>query len=986
MGTWTWSVTAARTALAAAYHDTAAAGADMRAAADLLEDLRDIISRPSAVHRTFDAVDGIVGEAADLQSTDLDASRADPGPVLTVLQRLRDDLVAAYLDACDEQLASLTGEQQADAWLEAMSSSLASFQFVVADGLAARAPHGGAQRALIDEVVASVPLSLEERWDEVRATYGRLATHPAVPPPVRVRLWAILADIELYVLSDPDAATAALDRGQVLLDPATDRTAATALLVSRARVERERGDLGRATHHATAALDLAPDDGAARTLLGDLARAAKDPVAALSHYEDARRRAPGDLTAIYALLLFHAAEDPPGLADDRIERLVAHGTAISPASAWSLHVAAGRAWRDAADLDRATAWFDRAVQGWPERGHGFSGRGFLRLGVGELAMATSDFQTSLELAPTLFEGWWGRGFAAETAEDWDGAYRAYLAGADRVATRAAWLRARVGLAPARAGDREAGEALFLQAAAMAATDPTLRSYAEEFAAFLAEDLDDPEAPLRFVEQVAGLAEDERSGWANIALAWLAEARGDLETAERQLVQAVELEPTAARAHTGLLRVLRARGRIADALAAVSVAPAVVAADEDFRQLASLVENDRGNELFAAGRFGAAAGHYREATRWDAEKPVLFANLAGALEADDELPAHQRLRATRDAVAAAHRLPGGAAYSVQLERLDDLLGLSATVDEHALRQVPMVAPIVLEVGADLVPAVATTDYQLRPELLERIDALRDELRDSLGLLLPAVTVRAEESLLSRGWRVSFWERPEQVGAIDDDRPDAPAALVAVLRSALLRAPGALVTAQMVATLIEEAEAAAATVREPITFEQLAYLTGVVRGLAGEGIPVVDILQVRDIARDHQLAGEDRLLAMEAARRVLVPGIDDEAGARPVTDAIVDAIAEGIVWDGSHPTLALPLTTCQEVLAELTTLAGGAGGSVAVTIDDPVARHFLQRLATLEPAADTLRVLTSEVGRPDAPPGRRVATVLTATAPRAAHERR
>jgi tetratricopeptide (TPR) repeat protein len=971
MWAWTWSDSAARAALAAAYHDTAAAGADMRATADLLEDLRDIISRPTAVHRMFDAVDGIVGEAADLPRADLSARRAEPGPVLGVLQRLRDDLVAAYLAACDERLASLAGEQQADAWLEAMASSLVSFRFVVADGLAAQAPPGGAQRLLIDEVVASVPLGLEERWDEVRATYGRLATHPAVPRPVRVGLWAILADIELYVLSDPEAATAALDRGRVLLDPATDRTAGASLLVSRARVEQERGDLARATRHVTAALDLEPDDGAARTLLGDLARAAKDPVAALSHYEDARRRAPGDLTAIYALLPFHAAEDPPGVADDRIERLVDHGTAISPASAWSLQVAAGRAWRDAADLDRATAWFDRAVQQWPVRGHGFSGRGFLRLGAGELAGATSDFLTSLELAPTLFEGWWGRGFAAETAEDWDEAYRAYVDGADRVATRSAWLRARAGLAQARSGDRDAGEALFLEAAAIAATDPTLRSYAEEFAALLAEDPDEPEAPIRFVEQVAGLAANGRSGWAHIALAWLAESRGDPGTAERQLTQAIELEPTAARAHTSLLRVLRAQGRIGDALARLSVAPATVAADEEFRQLASLVENDRGNELFAAGRFGAAVQHYREAIRWDAGKPVLFANLGGALEADGELPAPERLRAARDAFAAAHRLPGGAVYSEQLERLDDLLGLSTTVDEHALQQVPAVAPIVLEVGADLVPAVATPEYLLRPDLLARIDHLRDELRDSLGLLLPAVTVRGEQSLVPRGWRVSLWERPEQVGAIDDDPPDPAAALVTALRSVLLRASGALVTAQMVATLVEEAEAAAATGREPITFEQLAYLTGVVRGLAGEGIPCVDILRVRDIARDHHLAGKDRLLAMEAARRTLVPGIDDEADARPVGDALVDAIADGIVWDGSHPTLALPLTTCQEVLAELTVLAGGAGGSVAVTVGgDPVARHFLQRLARLEPAASTLRVLmASEEDRPDATPGRR-----------------
>lgn len=947
MGTAAWGADELRVILADLYHRAAAGGADMRWVAEGLESVRESVLRRRPGPRVLEQLDHLVGEAVGSEG-----QPADPAAV-EVLTDLRSNWIRQHGDALLEGLDRRQAAEQQRRWIGAMADWLAHFQFDPAGDLAERPPRGGPDADLVVDVAAAVPLALGERWDEVHATYRRLADHPAVGSSTQARLWAILADIRLLILARPDTATEALDRAEARLSGGTDPAVRAAVLVARARLAKERGDLEGAEELAARALEIHEADGGARTMLGDCARAAGDTERARLHYLEAVRSAPGDLGAVYSLLALHAAADPVGEAEEHIDALVERGTAISPGLVWSLHMAAGRAWRDAGDTSRALAWHDRAIAGWPDRAHGFTGRGFVHLGDGELDAARADFRHGVELAEPLFEGWWGLGFVAEREQRWEEAAALYTEGATEVVTRAPWLQARAALVSFRSGARQAGEEALLAVVAEHPDEPYVLDYAEELADEVGRT--DRDAGAELARRIAAAAGPDYAGRAAAKLGDLAEVAGDLAAAEAHFADAIRLDPDRADGYAGLMRIRRLQERPAEARSVALDAPSTVTHAEVFRREASLAENALANRLYFDGRYSEAVPHYQQATTWNPRDAVLHANLARALERDTSRPAAERLAAAVDAMTQARSLDPA---DPEPTRLRDLAGLVDVAGEAALERVPVGTPVAIEVGSDLVTEVATADGDLRPELIGLVEDLRAELRSELGLVLPGVRFRDDPGREPRGWAIVLDDVVRLTGTADADAAAPMATVPGALCRLVMRDPSVLVDAQVVAGLLEDQDAEVAA--GMASGRDLAYLTGVIRGLAAERIPCADLGRICELAAHHARAGDDRVVAMEAARAELLPAIRPDAPRAVLDDQIVAAVAAAIVHDGAHPTLALPPDVCQDVVAALAAAAGEVGDDgLLVVPGDRLTRHFICRLLQAEQSWLVQVVTTAEV---------------------------
>ena len=401
-------------AIAQAYFDAARAGANMRAAADSFETIRESVSRGDDVFASWAVIDEQIG-LADLQV------------LAPLLVRVRQEFKRCVIAAAVERLDRAFEEDRSKGWRTWLESYLASFSewgWYTSYGAAIAKQalrHSPVEAWPIERIRHSAALVENLRWPETYDWFLFLSGTEA-PPDIRARMLVIAAEIQLYHFAQPGKARGLLEQARELA-PDSPRVWA-----GWGEYLLDRGKAEEAKPYFERVILARPEDSDGFTGLGDYYDAAGDQFAAESQYQQAIQNAPGTSDGYRRLIKWHGRtnwfKDRENLLGPLFERLklvdspAAACTELAVVYKQNLLPARAReyfqqAFRDDEQDFMARTWvgytyIDEAVADDVEEA-----------AAAELyKKAQVIFEILVELAPKALDGYWGMTSLLMQRKDW----------------------------------------------------------------------------------------------------------------------------------------------------------------------------------------------------------------------------------------------------------------------------------------------------------------------------------------------------------------------------------------------------------------------------------------------------------------------------------------------------------------------------------------------------------------------------------------
>lgn len=287
----------------------------------------------------------------------------------------------------------------------------------------------------------------------------------------------------------------------------------------------------------------------------------------------------------------------------------------------------------------------------------------------------------------------------------------------------------------------------------------------------------------------------------------------------------------------------------------------------------------------------------------------------------------------------------------------------TAEEPLPAMIPVVTPIAVEVGRDLIPFFAPDDEGASRFLDELAPRMGDALQAELGFPFPGIRVVGNETdMPPRSALIMIEEVPEtllEVGPDEDAAEVVSAALHAVLRR---MAPDFLdldVTRRLVDAV--EPELVAETVPKRVSWVEL---TQVLQRLVQEEIGVGDLGRVLE-ALDDEPREHDPMLLAERARHALRGQITarflqgrDALSVSLLDDEIENLVSSALQRTPTGSYLALEPQVTQDILAAI---RGQVSPPAPLLVTSVEVRPYLRRLVELE--LPWLHVLSRQDLEPD-----------------------
>jgi tetratricopeptide (TPR) repeat protein len=389
-----------------AYRDAAAAGSDMRLAAELLEKAR------AVAYGAATTLEGALVFAELIAS----AVQSDEG-LCAILGKVRDAVLAGKLEA---ELANFRDLARSDmarghaAWLEATGRALGELECDLAQRCA-NAEIGIEPRER-QRVAAGVDLVRKARWRPSSAFFASLAGDARLSTRTRARLFAILAFIDGLVRSDIAAAHNHLRKAEAL--NAKDWSIAYMrglLCVRSSEPSAKAEDAYKLSDALSGSLRAAP-----LLRLGDMRKDADDLVAAEELYRKACARALRVSSAYTSLIALFGHPTLFSTRRQEIDKMVHRATLVSndAGETYDALRAAAEAMRCNGDFDSFKAWNNQAIEFDPSRIQAYLDRAYANVDLRMLDAAAEDFEHVTAIAPEDPEGWWGKANVAKERKDW----------------------------------------------------------------------------------------------------------------------------------------------------------------------------------------------------------------------------------------------------------------------------------------------------------------------------------------------------------------------------------------------------------------------------------------------------------------------------------------------------------------------------------------------------------------------------------------
>lgn len=334
---------------------------------------------------------------------------------------------------------------------------------------------------------------------------------------------------------------------------------------------------------------------------------------------------------------------------------------------------------------------------------------------------------------------------------------------------------------------------------------------------------------------------------------------------------------------------------------------------------------------------------------------------------------------------SHADVSGGSYPLGFRRLleilrhhsgDDSIRLPESMvvaDDPSVPLLPIVTPIALEVGRDLIPIFEPDDQGANRFLDELAPKLQEELWAELGFPFPGIRVRGNETdMPPRTALILIDEVPElmlEVAGQDDSAEYLCRELRAVVRRMAPLFLDVDVTRRLVDALEPTAPALVAeTVPKAVSWIEL---TQVLQRLVKEEIHIGDLAPILEALAGHEGELHDTALLAERARHALRGQITakflrgrDSLPVFLLDPEIQDAFSNAIQRTAAGSYLALEPQFTQDVLAAVRGQVGSLGAradGVPILVEAVEIRAYVRRLVELE--FPQLHVLSRQDLAPD-----------------------
>lgn len=874
-------------------------------------------------------------------------------------------------------------------WLESVAHAVSTFRVKYATALCSIDQWKPERSQILKEFAEGVHAMTQGRWVESYQTVRTLADIDHIPPSTRALLLVILGQIELLRLFRHESATQVIESAHRLA-PDDGRVIAA---LGDCYVRAQKVDDGLALFHR--AIALSPNSAPGYTGLGDYFAEKQQLDVAEQWYKRAVNAAIGDSVGCLRMLRLYGRREFFAERRGELQGLFDRIVAVAPDDEIQACAVMGDVFLDN-DLPReADVWFERAINLDPKGPMGFLALAAAREKQKRFDDAAKAYKTAIEVAPNDYDGYFGLAFLYEQQELWEMALTTWQAFPQHVDEWTDFAIARTGAMLRKLNKLEAAEATLRGALVKGVNRKVATRSLEELADEYYSRGDRDSGRRIYDDLLKVLGDGYRATYLN-RLGHLHLNDGQIMEAFSLFQEAIALDPNNAGLYRSLAEVSERKKQFSQAAAHYEKAHSIDGDTSRFNQRMALLRNLEGNDAYAAGDYLKATASYEAAIQYAPQDAVILSNLGSAYELAKRPEGRPLLEQAIAAYSRANEITPSPEFDLAIKRLRLKVKLNPVYGEQTLGAAQVVTPLAVEVARDLIPVMEGPNGTLSPEMADAVASLRTRLDSLLGVLVPGIRVRGNETDWPEGtYIISVGEVPVAVGSasprdrfciatkeelseigltgnpgsdpasnrsgvwlVESDWARAEAHGLALLgaREFIIRDLERVVRQNLVELAgfdeiasIFSGEALDASVSLSSDPDKFIALLTVCRSLLAEEVPLRPFDKLWSEFNSLYMLGKPLEVIVEAVRQIpdirdRLPGNSSDGELLLAGPAFQNVIANSLQLTGRHSLLAMEPEVCQEIL---TTVRNAVSETkAALVVDDSLLRPHARRLIDLE----------------------------------------
>lgn len=879
------------------------------------------------------------------------------------------------------------------AWLTALADLVSQFPISCSlQFLAEDFPLEVRRRAKVAELKQAIELMRQSRWGEAYDTIEFLATQECLPLRSRARFLIWAAQIQLGWFLDVAAALTWLEESE-RLEPNDGM-----LLGAFGDYWYGQKEYPKAKAYYDRAIQTEPRIAPGYLGIGQCFEDENKLDLAEEQYRKAISLASGDYRGYDRMLRLLGSPEIFAKKEVEFSEVLSTWLAVNPEGAYDAYLAAGQYNMNNKRFAEARAWYENAIalaEHWP-LAYARLAELFQEQGNDDQAEALG--RKAVQLANGCKDGFIALAKFYEDRGRWGEALSVYASFPPQRGPWDTFARASAGRMHTKLENYSEAERILLGELQTHAQDVYALRAAEGLAADYYEEREDKDSAVRVYDSILKIKGEQYSGSYRNFLGNMHYALGDYPSAVAEYKRAIEAEPGEAIYHHNLGGAFKLLKDYKNSEREIKEAYLIDKDETVFNQKKASLANACANDAYDQSKFREAIEHYTIATELDPRQAVYYSNLALAWRQLEE--PGKRAEAMDQALQCyekAQELTEGKIYAGEIDRLRRRKNFAESLGEKALGRLNVVYPVAVEVAADLIPLLAgAVGDTLAPEVLIEVNAIRGRIQEQMGVEVPSIEFRGNETDLPKGWYlIIINEIPIVLGTMSlkqifctsppadlsrrgitaapandpatgldgawielEDKPTAESQhlelwdttqyLMRHVEAVLCKNLGEFLGHQEVINLLEADGAMAAEFRD--SHEKLTALTAVCRALLSEETPITPFREVVEIFKNLESDGVSLREIVERIRllpsfRDRLPGSAAHHTFLPLGSTFESEIRRSLPdQQDNRLILAMLPERCQEALTAVRNRI--SGGSFTLVVEDSTVRPFVRKLVELE----------------------------------------
>ena len=394
-----------------AYYEAARANADMRAVAEVLEELRAPLSAEKDIYKVWKNINLHIGKSMG------NTMRFE------LLHQLRRQFIDLFYSNIRTEIKSALEKDKAKgwaAWLMAFADALNHWKSEIFELLVQDDYHfAKANRKDFELYQQGVEFILLERWDHSYPMFLNLLSKEVLTDEQVARLEVTAGQIKLYHLNNFKEALQHYEAAKSLCPGAA--------FAERGMAEYyiQQKDFEKAREYLRDVMGTEGEDYDNFIKLGDSHAAEGDLTAAEEWYKHAKRLNPGAPLASTKLIQLYGKSSLFEKRADRLEQEAEVVIKLEPDQTFITYIDVGYAYQQNKKYDAAETWFKKAIESNDKIPLGPVYLAYLYQEQEQYEKAEETYLDTLKMAPDYFDALWGLAKLYEVQQKWDEAIKYY---------------------------------------------------------------------------------------------------------------------------------------------------------------------------------------------------------------------------------------------------------------------------------------------------------------------------------------------------------------------------------------------------------------------------------------------------------------------------------------------------------------------------------------------------------------------------------